>query len=159
MKRKKDGLPKVETEISIGQLISDSRKEVHIEDMADYYDVFFAIEHTTMLYWHDNSKLKDQDVLDALNRLLRDLDDTEEGTLASEISKGLRAILISRQEDILRDYTFGEIRSCVLFLKKIVKSHHSPDGIGYLKWTKAFFEGRLPESPDEIADYILRNET
>jgi len=44
-------------------------------------------------------------------------------------------------------------------LTKIAKEHQSSDGIGYLKWIKTFFEGRMPETEKEIIEYISINET
>ncbi|MDI6902318.1 MAG: hypothetical protein QMC77_01110 [Methanocellales archaeon] len=130
-----------------------------IKDMADYYDVFFAVENTTFLYWSSHPDMNDRDVIDAFNSLIRDFNNQKEGSLASEISKGVKAILILRKRNKNRDYTFGEIISCILLLIKLANEHESSDGMGYLKWIKAFFEGRMPKTEEEIMEYILQNET
>ncbi|MFQ5974778.1 MAG: hypothetical protein ACE5J5_00485 [Candidatus Hydrothermarchaeales archaeon] len=143
----------------IAKLVINDKKQVKINDMADYYDLFFAIENTTMLYWESHTDMTDKDVINAFNRLLRDFDNQKERTLASEISKGIKAILILRKNDKKGDYTFGEIVSCIILLMKIAKEHQSSDGIGYLKWIKAFFERRMPLTEEEIIEYIFQNET
>ncbi|MFQ6060667.1 MAG: hypothetical protein ACE5KV_05135 [Thermoplasmata archaeon] len=151
-------LTEEEVGVPLAELVIDDKKRVRIDDMADYYEVFFAIECSTLLYWESHEEITDKDVMKAFNRLLLDFDNQKEGTLASEISKAVKANLILRRRDQEEDYTFGEIASCISFLKRIAKHHKSPDGRGYLKWIRAFFEGRMPMTEEEIVDYILQNE-
>jgi len=89
----------------IAELVINNKKRVKINDLADYYDIFFAIENTTLLYCESHTDITDKDVINAFNRLLRDFDHQKEETLASEISKGIKAILILRKKDKKRDYT------------------------------------------------------
>lgn len=145
--------------IPIAKLVINNKKGVKINDMADYYDLFFAIENTTLLYWESHTDITDKDVINAFNRLLRDFDNQKEGTLESEISKDIKVILILRKNDKKEDYTLGEIVSCIILLMKIAKEHQSSNGIGYLKWIRAFFEGRMPLTEEEITEYIFQNET
>ncbi|MFQ6128740.1 MAG: hypothetical protein ACE5QW_07555 [Thermoplasmata archaeon] len=144
--------------VPIRELAINDRKRVRIRDMADYHDVFFAVENTTLLYWFSHPSLKDKDVISSFDALLREFDAQREGTLASEVSKGVKAILILRKMSNARDYTLGEILSCITFLKRLAKRHKSPNKIGYLRWIKAFFEGRMPETREEIAEYIFQEE-
>ncbi|MDO9536726.1 MAG: hypothetical protein Q7J68_00215 [Thermoplasmata archaeon] len=143
----------------LGELTINNKAGVRILDMEDYLDVFFSIERTVMEYWESHPNITDRDVQSTFDSLLRNFDNQKEDTLASEISKGVKAMLILGRRTGNEDYTIGEIFSCIRFLKGIAKNHKSPDGIGYLKWTRAFFEGRMPETPEEIAKYIFEEET
>ena len=144
--------------VPIAELVVNDNKRVKISDMADYCDVFFAIENTVYSYWESNADLADNDVIRIFVNLLRDLDRQKEGTLESEISMGIKAILTWRNIKGMRPYTAGEIASCISFLLKIAKNHKSPDGRGYLKWIKTFFEGRMPKTVEEQIEYTLKNE-
>ena len=141
MKIKELELTEEDVKTPISKLVINNKKRVKINDMADYYDIFFAIENTTLLYWNSHPNITDEDVVNAFNKLLQDFDVRDEETLASEISKGVKAILILRKWDKKRDYTMGEIISCVSLLIKLAKEHKSPDGIGYLKWIRVFLKG------------------
>jgi transcriptional antiterminator len=158
MNDKGDEITEEEVKAPLGELVINNKKQVKIKDMADYYDVFFAIENTTFHYWIGNPDLNDRKVINAFNHLLRDFDNQKEGGLASEISKSVKAILIWRKRNKDRDYTLGELTSCISLLIKLANEHKSSGGRGYLKWIRAFFEGRMPESEEEIMKYILQNE-
>ena len=125
--------------------------------MGDYADVFFAIEHVVFAWWESNPRMNDEEVLCTYRTLARKFDGQKEGTLPSEIEKSIKTMLIARKRKGERDYTFGELLSCIDLLIGLVRQHESSDGIGYLKWIKLFFEGRLPE-PEEGLEYILKNE-
>ena len=143
-----------DVKVPINELVVGNKKQVNIVDMADYADIFFAIENTVLHYWSDiNQDVNDQDVLKAYNNLLKDFDNQKEETLASEISKS-----VIRAREKQREYMHGEIISCVSYLKKTAHEHKSSDGVGYLKWVKAFFDGDMPLTVDGIAEYIFQNE-
>lgn len=59
----------------INELVVGNKKQVNIVDMANYADIFFAIENTVLHYWSNiNHDINDQDVLKAYNKLLKDFD-------------------------------------------------------------------------------------
>ncbi len=148
-----------DVKVPINELVVGNKKQVNILDMADYADIFFAIENTVLHYWSDiNQDVNDQDVLKAYNNLLEDFDNQKEETLASEISKSVKGFLIIRAKEKQREYTYGEIISCISYLRKTAHEHKSSDGVGYLKWVKAFFDGDMPLTVDGIAEYIFQNE-
>lgn len=148
-----------DVKVPINELVVGNKKQVNIADMADYADIFFAIENTVLHYWSNiNHDINDQDVLKAYTKLLKDFDNQKEETLASEISKSVKGLLIIRKREKQREYTYGEIISCVLYLRKIAHEHKSSNGVGYLKWVKAFFDGDMPLTVDGIAEYIFQNE-
>ncbi len=147
-----------DVDVPLADLVKNDRRRVKIMDMGDYSDIFYAIESTILDYWAFHPQLKDRDVIKAFNELIRDFDNLKEGTLACEISKEVKAVLVWRRRNNQKDYTYGEIISCLSLLRKLAKIHRSSDGIGYLKWIKAFFEDRLPETEEEIIEYILENE-
>jgi transcriptional antiterminator len=133
-----DEITEEEENAPLSELVINSKKQVKIKDMSDYYDVFFAIENTTFHYWIDNPDLNDKKVIKVFSHLIRDFDNQKEEGLASEISKGVKAILIWRKRNKDRDYTFGELTSCISLLIKLANEHKSSDGKGYLKWIRAF---------------------
>ncbi len=147
-----------DVKVPVKALVIDDKKRVKIRNMADYADIFFAVEKTTYHCWLLNPKITDRDVISAFNSLIRDFDNQEAGTLAWEISTCVKAFLILRKRKKQRDYTLGEIFSCIAFLIKLAKQHQSSSGVGYLTWIRTFFEGRLPETREENLLYILLNE-
>lgn len=147
-----------DVKVPITELVVNDKRHVKIKDMADYYDVFFALENTTFRYWGSHPKLTDSDVISAFNSILRDFDNQKDGTLASELSMGVKAVLILRKRNNTKNYTLGEITSCISLLIKLAKEHERPDGRGYLRWIKAFFEGKMPKTEGEITKYILQND-
>ncbi|GEM_PF-1964725 len=156
---KEEGLTGEDVKVPIRELVINDSKRVRIRDMADYSDIFFAIEFTILTYWEDCcTTLKDRDVIKSLYSLLGNFDGQEEGTLASEIAKALKATLIWRKRIRRRKYKLGEILSCISLLISVARNHQSPDGIGYLKWIKNFFEGKMPLTIEEILDYMWENE-
>jgi len=144
--------------VPLHTLVIDKRTEVKIRNMADYSDVFAAIEGTVVAFWQEETRIHDRDVLSAYTSLLQDFDHQPEGSLASEIAKCVKAILLSRKQEKLKDYTYGEITSCLSMLLTIAKDHQSPDGTGYLKWVKTFFEGNMPMDMNTIIEYMFKNE-
>lgn len=144
--------------VSLSTLVLPKEKLVHITHMEKYSDVFFVLEFTVLCYVDDHSRIKDREILDAYRQLAKSFDDLPEGTLASEISKAVKAILLVRKREKKRMYTIGEIKSCVLYLLRIGKQHHSSDGIGYLKWICTFFERGMPQSLEDMMEYITKNE-
>jgi len=143
---------------SLVELVENSREKVVIEDMGDYYEIFFSIESTVLNFWQKKPALKDKTVLSAYHKLKKDFDGQKKGSLADEISKSVKALLVQNKLEGERSYTYGEIISCVKYLIKLVKQHRSPSGIGYLHWIKTFFEGNMPKTDEEILEYILKYE-
>ncbi|KYK32852.1 MAG: hypothetical protein AYK22_01650 [Thermoplasmatales archaeon SG8-52-3] len=156
---KKEELTEEDVKVPIRKLVLSSKKPVKIRNMEDYADIFFSIENTVFYNWSEfDSVLNDQDVLNAYNQLLEDFDNQKENSLSSEISKSVKAFLLMRKKEGMKDYTYGEIASCVSYIIEIANNHKSPDGLGYLKWIRTFFEGNMPKNIDEIAKYMFENE-
>jgi hypothetical protein len=153
-----DDFTEEDVTVPLHTLVIDKRTAVKIRNMADYSDVFAAIEGTVLAFWQEETRIHDRDVLSAYTSLLRDFDHQPEGSLASEIAKCVKAILLSKKQETQKDYTYGEITSCLSMLITIAKDHRSPDGIGYLKWVKTFFEGDMPMDRNTIIEYMFKNE-
>lgn len=130
-----------------------------IKNMGRHKDVLCALECTALCIWEACPQLRDEDVISALDELLHDFDGHAEGTIAGELERGVKAVLVSRKREGLQAYTLDEILSCVLLLREIADTHNSPSGVGYLHWIKTFFEGRLPRTKREVKDYILKYES
>jgi len=143
----------------LAELAESGNEKVLFEDIADYYEIFFSIENMVLNIWQKKPFLKDKTVLSAYNKLKNDFDEQKEGSLADEISKSVKALLVQNKLEGGRNYTYGEINSCVKHLIKLVKQHRSPSGIGYLHWIKTFFEGNMPKTDEEIWDYIEKYES
>jgi hypothetical protein len=157
-REKVDDITEEDVKVPLHTLVIDRRTRVNIGNMADYSDVFAAIEGTVLAFWQEATRIRDKDVLSAYTALLKDFDHQPEGSLASEIAKCVKANLLSRRQEKLKDYTYGEITSCLTKLITIAKDHRSPDGIGYLKWVKTFFEGDMPMDIGSILEYMFTNE-
>ena len=138
----------------LAELVENSREKVVIGDMADYYDIFYSIEYIVLNYWRKKPALNDKTVLSAYNKLKKGFDGQKKGSLADEISKSVKAMLVYNKIEGEKSYTYEEIISCVKYLIKLVKQHRSPSRIGYLQWIKTFFEGNLPQTDTELFDYI-----
>ena len=138
----------------LAELVENSRGKVVIEDMGEYCDIFFNIESTVLNFWQEKPALKDKMVLSAYHKLKKDFDGQKKGSLADEISKSVKAVLVFNKIEGERGYTYEEIISCVKYLIKLVNQHRSPSRIGYLQWIKTFFEGNMPITDTEISDYI-----
>jgi len=136
------------------ELVKKSRGKVVIEDMGDYCNIFFNIESTVLNFWQEKPALKDKMVLSAYHKLKKDFDGQKKGSLADDISKSMKALLVFNKIEGERGYTYEEIISCVKYLIKLVNQHRSPSRIGYLQWIKTFFEGNMPITDTEISDYI-----
>ena len=136
------------------ELVENSREKVVIEDMGDYYEIFYSIEYIVLNFWQKKPALNDKTVLSAYHKLKKDFDGQKKGSLADEISKSVKAMLVHNKIEGERGYTYEEIISCVKYLIKLVNQHRSPSRIGYLQWIKTFFEGNLPQTDKEISDYI-----
>jgi len=143
----------------LAELVESSREKVVIADMGDYYDIFFSIEYIVLNFWEKKPALKDKTVLSAYHKLKKDFDGQKKGSLADEISKSVKAMLVHNKIEGERSYTYEEIISCVKYLIKLVNQHRSPSGIGYLQWIKTFFEGNMPKTDTEMFDYIEEYES
>jgi len=143
----------------LAELAESGNDKVLFEDIGDYYEIFFSIENTVLNIWQKKPFLKDKTVLSAYKKLKKDFDGQKEGSLADEISKSVKALLVLNKLEGERSYTYGEINSCVKHLIKLVKQHRSPNGIGYLYWIKTFFEGNMPKTRAEIWKYIQKYES
>ncbi|NOR59973.1 MAG: hypothetical protein GQ469_05015 [Methanosarcinales archaeon] len=143
----------------LAELVENSREKVVIEDMGDYFEIFFCIESTVLNFWQKEPALKDKTVLSAYHKLKKDFDRQKKGSLADEISKSVKALLMFNKIDGERSYTHEEIISCVKYLIKLVNQHRSPSRIGYLQWIQTFFEGNMPITDKEISDYIDKYES
>ena len=154
-----DEIIEEDVKVSINKLVISDKKPIIIRNMEDYGEIFFTIENTVLYCYSEfDFNVNDHEVIKTYNSLLKDFDNQKENTLASEISKSVKAFLIMRRKNGKRDYTYGELTSCVSFLIKIAKNHKSPDGLGYIKWIRSFLEGNMPESIDEIVEYMFQNE-
>ena len=143
----------------LAELVESSREKVVIEDMGNYYDIFFSIEYIVLNFWQKKPALRDKTVLSAYHKLKKDFDGQKKGSLADEISKSVKAMLVHNKIEGERGYTYEEIISCVKYLIKLVNQHRSPSGIGYLQWIKTFFEGNMPKTDTEMFDYIEEYES
>jgi hypothetical protein len=157
-KKEDDFFSEEDVNVPLRTLVIDKRTGVNIWNMGVYAEVFAAMEGTVMVFWAKDRTIRDKDVLSAYTSLLKDFDGQPEGSLAAEIAKCVKAILLSRKQEKLKDYTYGEITSCLSKLIIIAKDHRSPDGIGYLKWVKTFFEGNMPMDRMSILEYMIKNE-
>ena len=138
----------------LAELVESGNEKVLFEDIGDYYEIFFSIEYTVLNFWQKKPALKDKTVLSAYHKLKKDFDGQKKGSLADEISKSVKAVLVLNKIEGERSYTYEEIISCVKYLIKLVNQHRSPSRIGYLQWIKTFFEGNMPITDTEISDYI-----
>ena len=143
----------------LAELVENSKEKVIIEDIAEYSEIFFSIESTVLNIWQKKPALNDKTVLSAYHKLKNDFDGQKKGSLADEISKSVKALLLYNKIEGERSYTYEEIISCVEYLIKLVKQHRSPSRIGYLQWINTFFEGNLPQTDTEIRDYIEKYES
>lgn len=141
------------------EFVRDDRKRADVREMEKYAEIFFSIEYTILIYWKKHPKLKDKEVISAFKKLKYDFDSHKEQSLAGTISHSVKAMLAHMMVTQKRIYTYGEIISCVSLLKRIAKMHKAPHGRGYLYWVRTFFEGELPETQEEILEYILKYES
>ena len=143
----------------LAELVESGNEKVLFEDIGDYYEIFFSIESTVLNFWQKKPALKDKTVLSAYHKLKKDFDGQKKGSLADEISKSVKAMLVFNKIDGERGYTYEEIISCVKHLIKLVNQHRSPSRIGYLQWIQTFFEGNMPKTDTEIWEYIQKYES
>jgi hypothetical protein len=143
----------------LAQLTEDDRKMVDVTKMEEYTLIFFHIEHAVLRYWYKHPTLKDRDVLSTFKKLIKNFDNHKEGSLAGIISRSVKYELIRQRKEEKKVYTYGEVISCVRLLKKILKIHKAPNKRGYLHWVETFFEGKLPETEEEITEYIRQYES
>lgn len=143
----------------LAELVESSKEKIVIENIGDYHDIFYSIESTVLEVWQKKPALKDKSVISAYKKLSKDFDRHKKGSLEYNISISLKSQLIYNSFKENKRYTYGEIISCLKALIKIAKQHRSPSGIGYLHWTKTFFEGNMPETEKEILEYILKYES
>ena len=138
----------------LAELVESGNEKVLFEDIGEYSEIFFSIESTVLNIWQKKPALKDKMVLSAYHKLKKDFDGQKKGSLADEISKSVKTMLVLNKIEGERSYTYEEIISCVKYLIKLVNQHRSPSRIGYLQWIKTFFEGNMPKTRAEISDYI-----
>jgi hypothetical protein len=144
--------------LPLSELTENDRKIVDVTDMEEYAVIFFNIEYQILVYWKQHPHMKDKTVLHALITLTRSFDNQKESSLAGRIARAVKeGVHSSRKEG--KVYTYGEVISCLKLIKKIVKIHRAPHGRGYLYWVETFFQGRLPETEEEIKNYILKYES
>ena len=143
----------------LAELVESGNEKVLFEDIGDYYEIFFSIENTVLNIWQKKPALNDKTVLSAYHKLKKDFDGQKKGSLADEISKSVKAMLVHNKIEGERSYTYEEIISCVKYLIKLINQHRSPSRIGYLQWINTFFEGNLPITDTEIGDYIEKYES
>ena len=143
----------------LAELVESGNEKVLFEDIGDYYEIFFSIENTVLNIWQKKPALNDKTVLSAYHKLKKDFDGQKKGSLADEISKSVKAMLVHNKIEGERSYTYGEINSCVKHLIKLVNQHRSPSRIGYLQWIQTFFEGNMPITEIDICEYIDKYES
>ena len=143
----------------LAELVENSREKVVIEDMGDYYEIFYSIEYIVLNFWQKKPALNDKTVLSAYHKLKKDFDGQKKGSLADEILKSVKAVLVFNKIEGERSYTYEEIISCVKYLIKLVNQHRSPSRIGYLQWIQTFFEGNMPITEIDICEYIDKYES
>jgi len=151
-------LPENLAAVPMESLVAPDRTLVNASKMDEYSNIYLAIEATVMDRQKARPSLKDRNVLSALRKLKKGFEGHKENSLEAKIAKNLKIMLALRRKGGEEDYTMGEINSCIRSLIKIVKSHASPSGMGYLHWIEAFFEDRLPVTEKEISKYIKKEE-
>ncbi len=140
----------------IASFVSPEKHMVDVTDMGKYSMVFYPIERTILEFWEKNQSLGDAEVIVALEKFKANFDEPQD-ELGEEICRNVKITLCANNK-INKKFSFGELKSCVTQIKNIAKRHDAPDGIGYLKWVKTFFEGKLPHTEEEIREYILKEE-
>lgn len=149
-----------DVEVPLSELVRRGRgRRVNIKNMGRHKDIFIALECTILCIWEDDPQVCDVDVKAAFIQLSHRFDGHAEGTIAGELERGVKAVLVSRKRQGLQGYTLDEVLSCISLLREIADVHDSPSGVGYLQWIKTFFEGRLPRTKREIKDYVLKYES
>lgn len=153
------GISEAEVCLPLAEFVEPDDKPADVHDMGKYSDVFFSIEYVVLSLWKSNPKMKDKEVIKALRILQENFDNHEGGSVADELAKSVKAMLVMRRKKGKRRYTKGEIISCVALLEGIAKEHENSKGDGYLRWVRTFFEGKLPETEEEMFEYAVENET
>jgi hypothetical protein len=95
----------------------------------EYLSILFPIESSIVRYYNDNPEIKDNDVIIALQGLIKFLDEepSADRPLRQEIHRSLRVTLS------LNSYTHQETLAALEHVLKSVKLHKSLDGpTGYL---------------------------
>lgn len=151
-------IPDEIVDVHITELLRVDRTGVDIKEKEKYHIVLFALESAVLIEWASHPKLKDRDVISAYGRLQDILKGrkTPAGGLAGRMERHLKKVIIGNALE--GEYTVGELLSCLTALKRIARNHRARDRKGYLKWVKAFLGGRMPETEEEITEYIMRNE-
>lgn len=147
-----------ELDVPLNTLVINNKGRVNTKEMDKYIEIYMSIETTVMTLWKERKNVNDKIVLSAYKSLLRDFDHQQKGSLESEIAKCVKATLLMRKREKLKDFTYGEILSCIYTLIEIIKIHQSQDGIGYLKWVENFFTGNMPTTEKEMTEYMFKNE-
>jgi len=153
-----DNTPPSEIRKPIASLVLPDAAEVDATDMGKYSDIFFALESMIFTGWRQQPSLDDKEVLEALDTALSDLDSQPEGSFAWILATSLKARLMFRKGRGGKDFTMGEIVSCIRLLARIAREHENSTGDGYLRYLRAFFTTGLPETAKEHVDYLVKNE-
>lgn len=133
------------------------RTPANVTQMEKYAEIFFYLEFPILMYWKDHPHLKDKTVISTFKQLIKQFDNDTD-SLAGIISRAVRVELMRLNQEG-KTFTYGEVISCVRLLKKIAKTHKSPNGRGYLHWVETFFRGQLPETDKEMKAYIQQYES
>ncbi|MBW2741175.1 MAG: hypothetical protein JRE64_20560, partial [Deltaproteobacteria bacterium] len=88
----------------LAELVENSKEKVIIEDIAEYSEIFFSIESTVLNIWQKKPALNDKTVLSAYHKLKNDFDGQKKGSLADEISKSVKALLLYNKIEGERSY-------------------------------------------------------
>jgi len=145
-------------DIPLEELTEPDRTPVAVTAMEHYAGIYFYIEYPILLYWKKHPHLKDKKVISVFKKLIKNFDHHKGSSLEGIISRAVKAELLRSKVEEGRIYTYGEVISCVRLLKNIAKTHRSSNGRGYLHWVETFFVGKLPETKEEIKEYILKYE-
>jgi tetratricopeptide (TPR) repeat protein len=154
-----EGFSKEEINQPLINYVAPDKQMTPITDLAEYTEILFPIETTIQNHWENNPELEDKEIIETLTNLKTNFD-APQNELGEEIKKTLKmTLLMLQKQNPQRKYSFGEIKSCITQIKNIAKQHESPDKIGYLQWVKLFFEDKLPETKEEIQEYIQNEES
>ncbi len=137
------------------EIVNPSKKMVPIHDMNEYKTIFFSIEKPVFDYWKQNSETTDETIIKNLESLKQGFDNPQ-NELGEQIKRSIKTTILLNKDK--KEYSYGDIMSCIVRLKNLAKHHESFDGIGYLKWLERFFEGTIPQTPEEIEEYIKKEE-
>lgn len=151
-----EAVPEEELNQPLRHFVIPDKKMVPIHDMGEYSTLFLAIEKPIMDYWKQKQGLNDETTVETLESLKKSFD-APQNELGERIKQSMKATLIANKI-AKKQYSEGEALSCIVRIKNLAKKHYSFDGIGYLKWLERFFDGTLPQTPEEIEEYLKKEE-